>query len=99
MGPWQMSNVEMVKCSTTKPSGETIKTKIASIVGANVFALPYVYLPTLRWDWVTRAKSASELPLYAPIDHFSHVRTLADASYRGGRSTQRHGLFDSDWAR
>lgn len=53
---------------------------------AYVFGLPHVDLPTVLWDWVTRPKSADELPLYSPIDHFSHVNTLADASYRGGGS-------------
>ena len=52
------------------------------VMQAYIFGFPYVYLPTLRWDWVTRPKSPHELPHYAPINHFSHVKTLADASYR-----------------
>jgi len=37
---------------------------------AYIFGFPYVYLPSLRADWVTRPKSANELPLYAPVNHF-----------------------------
>ena len=64
---------------------------------AYIFGFPYVYLPTLRWDWVTRRKSANELPLYAPINHFSHVKALADASYRGGGSPNQDTLYSTAW--
>jgi len=66
-------------------------------VQAYVFGFPYVYLPSLRADWVTRPKSPDELPLYAPINHFSHVRTLADASYRGGGSPNQDTLYSTAW--
>lgn len=66
-------------------------------VQAYVFGFPYVYLPTLRWSWVTVAKSADELPLSAPINHFSHVRKLADASYRGGGSPNQDTLYSTAW--
>jgi hypothetical protein len=64
---------------------------------AYIFGFPYVYLPSLRWDWVTRPKSSDELPLYAPVNHFSHVRTLADASYRGGGSPNQDTLYSAAW--
>jgi hypothetical protein len=64
---------------------------------AYIFGFPYVYLPSLRADWVTRPKSANELPLYAPINHFSHVRALADASYRGGGSSNQDTLYSAAW--
>lgn len=66
-------------------------------VQAYIFGFPYVYLPSLRADWVTRPKAANELPLYAPINHFSHVRTLADASYRGGGSPNQDTLYSTAW--
>jgi hypothetical protein len=66
-------------------------------VQAYIFGFPYVYLPSLRADWVTRPKSANELPLYAPINHFSHVKTLADASYRGGGSPNNDTLYSHAW--
>ena len=66
-------------------------------VQAYIFGFPYVYLPSLRADWVTRPKSADELPLYAPINHFSHVRALADASYRGGGSPNQDTLYSTAW--
>jgi hypothetical protein len=66
-------------------------------VQAYVFGFPYVYLSALRWSWVTVPKSADELPLYAPINHFSHVRKLADASYRGGGSPNQDTLYSIAW--
>ena len=66
-------------------------------VQAYIFGFPYVYLPALRWDWVTHPKTKDELPLYAPINHFSHVRTLADASYRGGGSPNEDTLYSVAW--
>lgn len=66
-------------------------------VQAYVFGFPYVYLPSLRADWVTRPKSGDELPLYAPLNHFSHVRNLADATYRGGGSPNQDTLYSTAW--
>lgn len=64
---------------------------------AYVFGFPYVYLPTLRADWVTRPKAANDITPYAPINHFSHVRNLADASYRGGGSPNQDTLYSTAW--
>jgi hypothetical protein len=66
-------------------------------VQAYVFGFPYVYLPSLRADWVTRPKAASDITPYAPINHFSHVRNLADASYRGGGSPNQDTLYSTAW--
>ncbi|HEX2474521.1 MAG TPA: DUF1254 domain-containing protein, partial [Lacipirellulaceae bacterium] len=52
---------------------------------------------SLRADWVTRPKAASDITPYAPINHFSHVRNLADASYRGGGSPNQDTLYSTAW--
>lgn len=66
-------------------------------VQAYVFGFPYVYLPSLRWDWVTQPKPAGDITPYAALNHFSHVRTLADASYRGGGSPNQDTLYSLAW--
>lgn len=66
-------------------------------VQAYVFGLPYVYLPSLRWDWVTQPKEEGNITPYAPLNHFSHVRTLADASYRDGGSPNQDTLYSIAW--
>lgn len=66
-------------------------------VQAYIFGFPYVYLPSLRWDWVARPKAPNELGLSAPINHFSHVRKLADASYRSGGSPNQDTLYSMAW--
>ena len=66
-------------------------------VQAYVFGFPYVYLPSLRADWVTRPKAAGDITPYAPINHFSHVRNLADPSYRGGGSPNQDTLYSTAW--
>lgn len=66
-------------------------------VQAYVFGFPYVYLPSLRWDWVTQPKPPGNITPYAPLNHFHHVRTLADASYRGGGSPNQDTLYSMAW--
>lgn len=64
---------------------------------AYVFGFPYVYLPTLRWSWVTVPKPAGGVTPYAPLNHFYHVRNLADASYRDGGSPNSDTLYSIAW--
>lgn len=82
-----------------RAAGEDWREQYAYTLGtqAYIFGFPYVYLPSLRWNWVTQPKGAGELPLYAPINHFSHVKTLADASYRGGGSPNNDTLYSTAW--
>jgi hypothetical protein len=61
------------------------------------FGFPYIYLPSLRWDWVTQPKPPGDITPYAPLNHFSHVRTLTDASYRGGGSPNQDTLYSMAW--
>lgn len=66
-------------------------------VQAYVFGFPYVYLPTLRWMWVTHPGPAGGLSPSAPLNHFHHVRNLADASYRDGGSPNNDTLYSVAW--
>jgi hypothetical protein len=64
---------------------------------AFIFGFPYVYLPSLRWDWVTQPKRPGSITPYAPLNHFFHVRKLADASYRDGGSPNEDTLYSMAW--
>ncbi len=66
-------------------------------VQAYAFGFPYVYLPSLRWSWVTVPKPAGGMTPYAPLNHFHHVRNLADATYRDGGSPNNDTLYSIAW--
>lgn len=66
-------------------------------VQAYVFGFPYIYLPSLRWSWVTVPKPAGGVTPYAPLNHFHHVRNVADASYRDGGSPNNDTLYSIAW--
>jgi len=66
-------------------------------VQAYVFGFPYIYLPSLRWDWVTQPKPLDGSTPYAPINHFFHARKLADASYRDGGAPNQDTLYSWAW--
>ena len=64
---------------------------------AYVFGFPYVYLPTLRWMWVTLPKPPGSITPYAPLNHFFHVRVLATADYRDGGAPNNDTLYSIAW--
>jgi hypothetical protein len=64
---------------------------------AYVFGFPYVYLPSLRWNWVTVPKPAGSITPYAPLNHFYHVRELATAAYRDGGAPNNDTLYSIAW--
>lgn len=66
-------------------------------VQAYVFGFPYVYLPGLRWWWVTVPKPAGGMTPYAALNHFHHGRRLADANYRDGGSPNNDTLYSIAW--
>ena len=66
-------------------------------VQAYVFGFPYIYLPSLRHNWVTVPKPADGVTPYAPLNHFFHVRRLADADYRDGGSPNNDTLYSIAW--
>lgn len=64
---------------------------------AYVFSFPYVYLPSLRWNWVTVPKPAGSITPYAPLNHFYDVRTLATSEYRDGGAPNNDTLYSIAW--
>ena len=66
-------------------------------VQAYIFAFPYLYLPGLRWSWVTVPKPSAGVTPYAPLNHFFHVQSIADASYRDGGSPSEDTLYSIAW--
>jgi hypothetical protein len=64
---------------------------------AYVFGFPYVYLPSLRWDWVTQPKPPGSTRPYAPLNHFYNSRKLFDASYRDGDAPNNDTLYSWGW--
>lgn len=64
---------------------------------AYIFGFPYVYLPSLRWSWVCQPQPAGNTTPYAPLNHFHHVRALADATYRDGGSPNEDTLYSIAW--
>lgn len=66
-------------------------------VQAYVFGSPYVYMPFLRWNWVTQPKAPGSITPYAPLNHFYNVRQLANATYRDGGSPNNDTLYSIAW--
>jgi hypothetical protein len=65
-------------------------------IQAYVFGFPWVYLPLIRWLWVTQPKNPERIP-YAPLNRFWHARSLLDASYRDGGSPNNDTLYSMAW--
>lgn len=65
-------------------------------VQAYIFSFPWSYLPELRYAWVTQEPASSSTP-HAPLDHFWHLRNLADARYRHGGSPNYDTLYSVAW--
>jgi hypothetical protein len=65
-------------------------------IQAYVFGFPWVYLPLIRWLWVTQQKNPERVP-YAPLNRFWHSRELTDASYRDGGSPNNDTLYSMAW--
>ena len=66
-------------------------------VQAYIFGFPYVYLPSIRWSWVTVPKPAGGSTPYAPLNHFHHMRNLTDASFRDGGTPNNDTLYSTAW--
>ena len=64
---------------------------------AYIFGFPYVYLPSLRWSWVTVPKPPGSITPYAPLNHFYNVRDLATAAYRDGGAPNNDTLYSVAW--
>jgi hypothetical protein len=64
---------------------------------AYIFGFPWIYLPTIRWSWVTQPKPPSGITPYAALNHFFNVQKLADASYRDGGAPNNDTLYSIAW--
>ncbi len=65
-------------------------------IHAYVIGYPWVYLPTLRWLWVTQPRNPERIP-YVPLNQFWHLRALADASYKDGGGANNDTLYTIAW--
>jgi hypothetical protein len=63
---------------------------------AYIFGYPWVYLPQIRYAWVTQPRSPETVP-YAPLNEFWHCRKLGDATYRDGGSPNQDTLYSTAW--
>ena len=66
-------------------------------IQAYIFGFPYVYLPSLLWNWVTQPKTPDSTSPYAPLNHFYNSRKLFDASYRDGGAPNNDTLYSWGW--
>ena len=58
----------------TKPGGWREDYAYSLGIQAYVFGFPWVYLPTIRWSWVTQPKPLGGITPYAALNHFFNVR-------------------------
>lgn len=83
---------------STEPPAKEWRVTYAYTLGvqAYVYGFPWVYLPTIRWLWVTQPVDPKTSP-YAPVNVFWHARNLVDASYRDGGSPNNDTLYSPAW--
>jgi len=65
-------------------------------VQAYVYGFPWVYLPTVRYLWVTQPRDPQRVP-YAALNQFWNAPQLADAKYRDGGSPNNDTLYSAAW--
>lgn len=65
-------------------------------IQAYVVGYPWIYLPKLRWLWVTQPRDPKHVP-YVPLNQFWHHRALADASYKDGGGANNDTLYTIAW--
>lgn len=63
---------------------------------AFVFGFPWVFLPDLRWQWVTQPKDPKWTP-YAPLNQFWNGAELFTAAYRDGGSPNNDTMHSIAW--
>ena len=64
-------------------------------VQAYIFGYPWVYLPTLRWQWTNKYQNIDTA--YAPINHFWHAQRLLTAQWRDGGTMNNDTLYSLAW--
>jgi hypothetical protein len=63
---------------------------------AYIYGIPWVFLPQLRWQWVTQPVNPEKTP-YASLGRFWHMKALADAQYRDGGFPNNDTLYSVAW--
>ena len=63
---------------------------------AYIFGYPWEYLAQIRWAWVTQPRNPDTTP-YVALNHFWHIKQLADATYRDGGSPNQDTLYSITW--
>jgi len=59
---------------------------------AFVYGFPWVFLPQIRYDWVTQPRNPEWIP-YLPLNQFWNSAELATAAYRDGGSPNNDTLY------
>src|SRR5271167_2992732 len=74
------------------------KEELAYTIGtqAYIYGYPWIYLPTLRWIWVTKPINPERSP-YAAVNHVWNSRQVMDANYRDGGSPNNDTLYSFAW--
>ena len=65
-------------------------------VQAYIYSYPYVYLPELRYQWVTKPVDPENVP-YAPLNHFWHSNKLITPEYQNGGTPNNDTLYSEAW--
>ena len=63
---------------------------------AFVFGFPWIFLPQIRYQWVTQPRDPKWVP-YAPLNKFWHMEELATAAYRDGGSPNNDTVYSVIW--
>ena len=63
---------------------------------AYIYGFPWVFLPQLRWQWVTEPVDPDTTP-YAALNHFWHRKWLMDAQYHDGGSPNNDTMYSIAW--
>jgi len=66
-------------------------------VQAYIYGFPWVFLPQLRWQWVTQAPADPLGGPYAPLNAFWHARRLSTAADLSGGSPNNDTLYSIAW--
>jgi hypothetical protein len=66
-------------------------------VQAYIYGFPWIFLPQIRWEYVTQPTDPAYVP-YAALNQFWNARYLMNASNRSGGSPQSDTLYSMCWA-
>lgn len=66
-------------------------------VQAYIFSYPWVYLPTLQYQWVVVPPKHPALTPNGPINHWWHARNIITADYRDGGAPNNDTLYSTAW--